>query len=392
MIDPADETAIGGTETAEDLYHRAPCGYLSLAPDGTIVRVNDTFCRWTGYDADDLLGDRRFSGLLTAGGRIYHETHFAPLLLMQDEVREVAFDVRRADGTALPVLVNGLLVRDASGDPAVIRITAFDATVRRSYEQELLRARRAAERSERELRAIAETLQRSMMQRTELASPAFRVETRYRPAVDSLEVGGDWHDAFFVDGRRAVGISVGDVVGKGIDAACAMGQVRSALRALARSGAGPSTLLHELDRFVQTVPDSYSSTIVYAELDLESGELRYAAAGHPPPVVIRADGTGELLWGGRSAPIGTIGRDRVRPQDVTTVRPGDRVVLYSDGLCERRERSPDDGFALVVERAAHLRDLPLGPMADELMQAMLGGGHPSDDTCLLVLEVCDPAA
>jgi sigma-B regulation protein RsbU (phosphoserine phosphatase) len=392
VIDPADEIAIGGPETAEDLYHRAPCGYLSLAPDGTIVRVNDTFLRWTGYDGDDLLGERRFSALLTAGGRIYHETHFAPLLLLQDEVREVALDLRRADGTILPVLVNGLLLRDAGGEPLAIRITAFDVTVRRGYEQELLRARRAAEQSEREVRAIAETLQRSMLQRTELTSPAFRVETRYRPAVDRLEVGGDWHDAFFVDGERAVGISVGDVVGKGIDAACAMGQVRSALRALARSGIGPSSLLHEVDRFVQTVPDAFSSTIVYAELDVGSGSLRYAAAGHPPPVVVRADGTGELLWGGRSAPIGAVRPGRVRPEGVITVHAGDRVLLYTDGLCERRDRSPDDGFALVVDHAIRLHQLPLGAMADELMAAMLDGGQVHDDTCLLVLEVGDPTA
>ncbi|WP_421118558.1 PP2C family protein-serine/threonine phosphatase [Aquihabitans daechungensis] len=391
MIDPADETRIGDPETAEDLYHRAPCGYLSLQPDGTVVRVNDTFLRWTGYAADDLVGERRFADLLTAGGRIYHETHFAPLLLMQDEVREVALDLRRADGTVLPVLVNGLLLRDAGGDPLVIRITAFDATVRRGYEQELQRARRAAEQSEREVRAVAETLQRSMLQRTDLTSPAFRVETRYRPAVDSLEVGGDWHDAFFVDGERAVGISVGDVVGKGIDAACAMGQVRSALRALARSGAGPSALLHEVDRFVQTVPDAFSSTIVYAELDLEARQLRYAAAGHPPPVLIHADGTGELLWGGRSAPVGTIGPDRTRPEGVAAVEPGDRVLLYTDGLCERRDRSPDDGFALIVEHGVRLRDLPIDAMADELMAAMLGADHLRDDTCLLVLEVCDAA-
>jgi sigma-B regulation protein RsbU (phosphoserine phosphatase) len=390
VIDPGDDVGISGHETAEDLYHRAPCGYLSLMPDGTVIRVNETFLRWTGYAANDLLGRRRFTEVLTAGSRIYHETHFAPLLLMQDEVREVALEVRRADGTVLPVLVNGLLVRDAGGDPTVVRITAFDATARRGYEQELLRARKVAEQSEREVRAVAETLQHSMLQRTELSSPAFRVETRYHPAVDSLQVGGDWHDAFFVDGERAVGISVGDVVGKGIVAACAMGQLRSALRALARSGTGPSLVLHEVDRFAETVPEAFASTIVYAELEIGSGRLRYAAAGHPPPVVVRADGTAELLWGGRSAPIGTFGAHRARPEAETMIGPGDRVLLYTDGLCERRDRSPDDGFALLLEHAVRLRDAPLDAMADEMVQAMLDEDQVPDDTCLLVLEVCDP--
>jgi serine/threonine-protein kinase RsbW len=109
-------------------------------------------------------------------------------------------------------------------------------------------------------------------------------------------------------------------------------------------------------------------------------------------VVVRADGTGELLWGGRSAPIGAVRPGRVRPEGVITVHAGDRVLLYTDGLCERRDRSPDDGFALVVDHAIRLHQLPLGAMADELMAAMLDGGQVHDDTCLLVLEVGDPTA
>ena len=213
------------------------------------------------------------------------------------------------------------------------------------------------------------------------------VATRYVPAVDSLEVGGDWHDAFLVDGDRAVGISVGDVVGKGIRAACAMGQARSALRALARSGSGPGAVLVELDRFVQTVPDAFASTAVYAELDLTSLELRYTAAGHPPPVVVRADGSGELLWDGRSTPIGAAPRDRPRPEGSAQLAPGDRIVLYTDGLCERRDRPPDAGFELVASTAAALRGLPIEEAADALMASMLNHDDLRDDTCLLILEI-----
>ena len=80
-------------ESAEDLYENAPCGYLSAAPDGTLVRVNGTFLRWTGYRREDLVGVKRFQDLLTVGGRIYHETHYAPLLRMQGKVREIAVDI-----------------------------------------------------------------------------------------------------------------------------------------------------------------------------------------------------------------------------------------------------------------------------------------------------------
>ncbi len=137
-------------ESAEDLYENAPCGYLSTDPDGLIVRVNATFLRWTGHRREELVGRRRFAELLTGGGRIYHETHYAPLLRLQGSVREIALDIVRADGTRLPVLVNSELRGET------VRTTVFDATDRKRYEQELL----AARNREREARERVERLQR----------------------------------------------------------------------------------------------------------------------------------------------------------------------------------------------------------------------------------------
>src|SRR3954464_7431661 len=99
----------------EQLYERAPCGYLSTTPDGTIVKANATFLDLCGYRREDLLGRRTFADLLTAGGRIYHETHYAPMLRMQGTVREVAVDLVRADGTTMPPLINPRLRPDAPG-------------------------------------------------------------------------------------------------------------------------------------------------------------------------------------------------------------------------------------------------------------------------------------
>ena len=138
----------GFEESAEELLDDAPCGYLSAAPDGTLRRVNRTFLRWTGYEREDLVGVKRFQDLLSVGGRIYHETHYAPMLRMQGTVREVAFDVVRPDGSRLPVLVNAALERTAGGEPRVVRIAVFDATERREYERELVR-RVAGEGAER---------------------------------------------------------------------------------------------------------------------------------------------------------------------------------------------------------------------------------------------------
>ena len=128
-------------ESAEDLYENAPCGYLSAAPDGTIVRVNETFLRWTGHAREELVGIRRFQDLLTVGGRIFHETHYAPLLRMQGHVREIAVDIVAADGRRLPVLLNSVLLSDEAGVPKVVRTTVFDARERQSYERELVAAR-----------------------------------------------------------------------------------------------------------------------------------------------------------------------------------------------------------------------------------------------------------
>ena len=136
-------------ESAEDLYENAPCGYISSQPGGLLVKVNQTFLNWTGYRREDLIGRRRFQDLLTAGGRIFHETHLAPLLRMQGEVREIAFEISCADGRRLPVLVHSVLRKDGSGAPLLTRTTVFNATDRKEYERELLRERQKAERADR---------------------------------------------------------------------------------------------------------------------------------------------------------------------------------------------------------------------------------------------------
>ncbi|GAA2727856.1 SpoIIE family protein phosphatase [Cellulomonas aerilata] len=147
-------------ESLAELYDDAPCGYLTMTDDGTLVRVNETFLRWTGLRREDLVGLRRFSDLLTVGGRIYHETHYAPLLRMQGQVREVALEVVRADGTTLPVLVSAVRRSGEGRGPDLVRTTVFDATHRRRYEQDLLAARRSAEASESRMRALQEVVER----------------------------------------------------------------------------------------------------------------------------------------------------------------------------------------------------------------------------------------
>src|SRR4051794_4097539 len=140
-----------------DLYENAPCGYLSMLPDGTIVKVNRTLCVWTGHTAEQLLRTR-LRDVLSVGGQVFHDTHLTPLLRMQGVVREVALDVVRADGSLLPCLVNAVEVRTVDGAPLMVRATLFEATARRRYEQALLAAHRAAEESEARSRTLQQAV------------------------------------------------------------------------------------------------------------------------------------------------------------------------------------------------------------------------------------------
>ena len=130
-------------DSAEELFEDAPCGYLTTRPDGVILKVNRTFERLTGLAREQLVGQRRFQDLLAPGGRIYHETHYAPLLHMQGSVREIATELIRADGTRLPALISSTVRRDSTGQPDLIRTIVFEAADRRRFEQEL-RPRSAA--------------------------------------------------------------------------------------------------------------------------------------------------------------------------------------------------------------------------------------------------------
>jgi PAS domain S-box-containing protein len=141
----ATQSPIELDESAEELYEQAPCGYMSALGDGTIVRVNQTFLNWTGHSREAVIG-KKLRDFLPLAQRVFYETHFDPLLRMQGFVREMALDVVCAGGRLLPVLINSVQHRNAAGDVVVIRSIVFDATERRTYERELLQARRHLER------------------------------------------------------------------------------------------------------------------------------------------------------------------------------------------------------------------------------------------------------
>ena len=187
-IDPSGPESSGPLdrlleEDPADLYENAPMGYLSTLPDGRIVKVNRTFCAWTGRSPDEVLGSR-FRDLLTVGGKVFHDTHLAPLLRMQGAVREVALDVLRADGSMLPCLVNAVELRDADGAAVLIRATLFEATARRRYERELLAAQRAAQESEARSRTVQQVVS-DLAAATTAEDVATVIVERSRTALDA---------------------------------------------------------------------------------------------------------------------------------------------------------------------------------------------------------------
>ena len=366
-------------ESADDLFETAPCGYLTTALDGSILRVNRTFEELAGRKRDELLGTR-FQDLLTPDGRIYHETHYAPLLRMQGSVREIAIEIVRSDGSNVPAFVNAVVRHDNAGQPRVIRTTVFDATDRRRYEQELLKARRREHE-------VALELQRGLLAGALREGDGIEVGVAYRPAERGLEVGGDWYDAFWLEEGETLAIVVGDVVGRGLGAAATMGQLRSALRALASTGFEPGPLLEALSEFARRHSVGQMATVAYAELDVRLGCMRYACAGHPPPAIVEPGGAAWFASDGRSPPLDACSFWSDRPEGACQLSPEAIVVLYTDGLIERRNRPVQAGLDELLAKLDRLRDEASDTVASSLANEATGTTSQPDDVCVLALRL-----
>ena len=227
---------------------------------------------------------------------------------------------------------------------------------------------------------VARVLQESLLPPALVESPTFEVSTRYEPAADHLEVGGDWFDVVHLPGDR-LGVAVGDVVGHGLDAAAAMGQLRSALRALAMQDVGPIRVMDALESFAERTRGAQLSTVVYGELDPDTGEFRFCNAGHPPPL-LEHDGEIDVLEGGRS-PLLAAGAEGPRPDHVVRIPPGGAIVLYTDGLVERRGEAFDRGIQRRGRALRATADLDPEGRADEILARLLDGVDRDDDVALL---------
>jgi sigma-B regulation protein RsbU (phosphoserine phosphatase) len=382
-----DPVAAVARESLEDLYENAPCGYLSTTVDGRIVRVNTTLLSWLGYSRDQVVGGRRFADLLTVGGRIYHETHFAPLLRMQGEIGGVALEMVASDGRRLPVLVTSVVRHDEDGRPALIRTTVFDARDRRAYEQELLRARREADVERDRYQRLARTLQRSLLPPELPRVPGVEVAAYYHAAsVD--EVGGDFYDLFPL-ARDRWGLFLGDVCGKGADAAAVTSVARYTLRAAAVHDSDPRAVLRTLDTVLRQHDGQRFCTVVFGLLTPadDGWTVALAGGGHPPALLLRADGVAvpQHLLGGQL--VGVLPNAHFEARTVR-LGPGDTLLFYTDGLTEaridaNRARYSDEAL---LEFAADLAPCGAADTVTAVRELLTGFGPGlDDDTAVLAL-------
>lgn len=281
----------------------------------------------------------------------------------------------------VPLVVGGRVI-------GVLHVGSLRRRLFREHDTLLLqlvadRAARAIQHAlyERE-RHIVETLQRSILPHDLPIVDGVDAAVRYLPGTAGANTGGDWYDVIPLPGGR-VGLAIGDVFGRGVRAASVMGHFRNGLRAYAIEGHSPSRVAELLDHFVQSLEPGEMATFLYMVLDTGSCELTYVNAGHLPPLVVAPSGDCSFLEGGSSVPIGVL-PGMPRPAATTTLKPGSRLVLFTDGLVERRDSSIDVGLER-LRRAVEEGSEDLEKLCEELLEHMLTGQGSSDDVAILAL-------
>jgi len=240
----------------------------------------------------------------------------------------------------------------------------------------------SAARWRQEEHNIAVRLQRALLPERIVWHPGAIIEARYHAADELLEVGGDWYDTFsWPDGSIAV--MVGDVAGHNLDSAATMGRLRSATAALARSAPPrPAALLDILEDLAAGPDGTDYVTATCAVLDPRTGCLQYSSAGHPPILVVRPDRSSVWLDAAAGPPI--IGlRDALRAEASVDLEPGSVVVLFSDGLVERRGESIDEGLDRLRSAAIDLLEEPVPRVASTLVERLGDADGPEDDVVVV---------
>jgi PAS domain S-box-containing protein len=347
-------------------FQQAPVGMALADLSGRYVQVNDAYCRTVRRTREELIGAMPMD--ITHPEDAADSEH-AMLQLIAGESEEYSFEKRYVapDGETIWAELTVGVFRDDSGAPQYLIGMVQGIGERR----------------------LAQTLQRSMITSQLPEVDGIELAVRYLPGSRETEVGGDWYDVIPLPCGR-VGVVIGDVVGRGIEAAVTMSQLRTALRAYAIDGLEPAEVVRKLHHMTDHLAEGLSTTLVYLDLDVATGELRYVSAGHLPVLRIGCDGDSSYLDDARSTPLGTLPAGAEIPQGRLTLETGERLLLYTDGLVERR----DDGIINRLEQLRQaVRAAPPGLEAclEHVTATMAGDVLRFDDIAMLELRYAPPA-
>ena len=354
-----------------ELADTAPVMIWTTDPEGNVSFVNQGWLRFTGTGLEEELGATWTRGVHPDDADELLSTWLEAL--DEHRVFEREYRLRRHDGRYRWIVDRGV-PRFEGGEFAGYIGTATDIHERKLMEERL---RRVYEREHR----IAETLQRSLLPERLPEIEAVSLAARYLPAGRGTAVGGDWYDALELpDGK--VALVVGDVVGHGLRAAAAMGQLRNACRAYALVDPSPVEVLARINQLLARGGEETMATMLFLVLDRQTGELVWSCAGHPPALVIEAQGP-RFLEGGRSMPVGAAEGVTFR-EGRSTLADEATLLLYTDGLVERRDVSLDDRLAQLAV-AAGTTGGELEQVCDQVLAGVLGDAEPADDVALLAV-------
>jgi PAS domain S-box-containing protein len=358
---------------------------LRPRPEGRYVLINAA----AGADHRTLAAEAARTGrpLWLGDPEQLHRHHPDGVAVDGDPIRAAAaLPLRHADRTVGVLTLAFSTVREFLADERSFGLT-LAAQAAQAFERAALADARAQ---------LAETLQRSLLPSAPPALDHLALATRYLPGVAGVQAGGDWYDILLLD-RHRVAVVVGDVVGQGAPAAAVMGQLRAGLAAILTMlgpDADPAEALTRLNDYTARVPGARGSTAVCVVIDSDAGRLRWASAGHPPPLLLGHDGTtavlettGPLLGAFTTGPDGVDGLYRSATREFT---PGDTVLLYTDGLVERRGEVIDDGISRLADTARRLHHVTPEQLATMLLTELVPDGLGHDDIALVATRRLPP--
>jgi PAS domain S-box-containing protein len=362
----------------------AEVGSWEIDLPGGAMRGSDQLLRLLGLGPSEFgaMDFRRAIGALVHPDDAAHVT--ATLQAAIASRRGFESEARLAGGGAPRwIFLRGEVVCDEAGAPSGLRGFIQDITRRKQVEQAMATAAAAREAAQREHR-IADALQRSLLPADTFESAFLEVATYYQAGVAGTRVGGDWYDVIDLGAGRTA-LVIGDVAGRGVRAASVMGQLRAAVRAYARLDLPPAEVLSQLDAMVRELAPGQIVTCVYAVYDPSSEQLSYASAGHLPPLWAAPGRETERLPGPTGPPLGA-GPARFTEHE-RMLSTGELIVLYTDGLVERRDEQLDQGIeSLAAAISTDAETIALLPA--ELVRALAPEGS-EDDIAILIARASD---